>query len=168
MATFRQKKKSLVNVVFESAIVFQMWKPTQFFLVYPGDALQRGKTPPAFSPMIHGEILFQKINCGFFAARNVLSFPPKIPWRAGVNFIPKNQTAVFSSHAKFSARRGCTSFHREPVEILFQKINCGFFASRKVSARRKCPRFHGEPVEIQTSQPHHVHVQWRGCICIYH
>jgi hypothetical protein len=20
-------------------------------------------------------------------------------------------------------------------------------------------------VEIQTSKPHHVHVQWRGCIC---
>ncbi len=46
-----------------------------------------------------------------------------------------------------------------------KRSTAAFSPDAKFSARRKCPRFHGEPVEIQTSQAHHVHVQWRGCIC---
>ncbi len=121
-----------------------MSKPTQFFLVYPEDALQRGKTLPALSRMIPGEILFQQINCGFFAAHKVLGFPPKPSAQDSTEslckFYSKKSNAVFSSHAKFSARRGCPSFHREPVEILFQKINCCFFAWRKVFRQKKVPK----------------------------
>ncbi len=119
------------------------------------------------------EILFQKINCGFFATRKVFSQKrvPKIPWRACGNFDPKSQvrffrhtqsfspeesaqdsmeslwkfcskksTATFSPHPKFSARRKCSRFHGEPAEILFQKINCGFFVARKVFRLKRVPK----------------------------
>ncbi len=44
--------------------------------------------------------------------------------------------------------------------------NCNYIPSVEFFAKTECPRFRGEPIEIQTSQPHRVHVQWRGCICV--
>jgi hypothetical protein len=120
-----------------------MWKPTQFFLAYPEDELQRGKTLPAFSPVIPGENLFQKINCGCFVARKVLSFPPKQSVQDSMEslwkFCSKKSTAAFSPHAKFSAEESAQD-SMEPVEILFQKINCGFFAARKVFRQSRVPK----------------------------
>ncbi len=173
-----------------------MWKPTQFFLVYPEDALQRGKTLPAISPMIPREILFQKISCGFFAARKVLNFQPKHSAQDSMEslckFCSKKSNAVFSLHAKFSARR-VSKIPSRACGILFPKSQLRLFRltqsfppeesaqdsmeslwkfcsktstaifspHAKFSAKTECPRFHGEPVEIQTSQSHHVHVQWQ-------
>jgi len=57
-----------------------------------------------------------------------------------VEICSKKSTAVFSPHAKFSARRECPRFHGEPVEILIQKINCSFFAAPKVFSQKRVPK----------------------------
>jgi hypothetical protein len=77
------------------------------------------------------EIVFQKINCGFFAARGFFrqNRVPKIPWRACGNFVPKNQLRLFRRTQSFPPKQSAQ-----------------------------------DSMESQTSQPHHVHVQWRGCI----
>ncbi len=143
-----------------------MWKPTQFLLVYPEDTLQRGRTLPAISPVIPGENLFQKIKCGFFAARNVFRQKrvPKIPSRACGNFVPKTQLRFFPRTQRFPQKR-VPKIPRSLWKFCSKKSTAAFSPHAKFSAKTECPRFHGEPVEIQTSQPHHVHVQWRGCIC---
>ncbi len=108
---------------------------------------QRGKTLPAFSPMILEEISFQKINCVFFAALKVLSFQPKHSAQDSMESLRKfystKSTATFSAHAKFSARRKCPRFHGEPVELLLQKINSGFFATRKAFRQNRVPKIPG-------------------------
>ncbi len=147
-----------------------------FYNHYLGISLGRVKTLQAFSPVIPGEILFQKINCGCFVTHSkVLSFPPK-------------QSAQDSM---------------ESLWKLFQKLNCGFFFFRRtqsfppeksaqdstwslrkfcskkstvefsshakfsLSPKTECPRFHGELVEIQTSQPHQVHVNGADASAFY-
>jgi hypothetical protein len=72
------------------------------------------------------------------------SFPPEESAQDSMEslwkFCSKKSTAAFSPHAKFSAKRECPRFHEEPVEILIQKVNCGFFATRKVFRQKRVPK----------------------------
>jgi hypothetical protein len=52
------------------------------------------------------EILFQKINCGYFATRKVFHQKRvlKIPWKACGNFVPKNQLRLFRHTQSFQPK----------------------------------------------------------------
>jgi hypothetical protein len=75
--------------------------------------------------------------------RRTQRFPPEESAQDSIQslwqFCSKNSTAVLSPHATFSAEESAQD-STEPVEILFQKINCGFFAARKVFRQNRVPK----------------------------
>jgi len=75
------------------------------------------------------------------------SFPPEESAQDSMeslwNFCSKKSTPVFPPHAKLSAKTECPRFQGEPVEILLQKINSGFFATRKVFRQNRVPKISG-------------------------
>ncbi len=118
-----------------------------FYNHYLGTSLGRVKTLQAFSPVIPGEILFQKINCGCFATHSkVLSFQPKQSAQDSMESLWKlfqklNCGFFFVVERKvFRQKRVPKIPHGASEKILFQKINCGIFVARKVFPQNRVPK----------------------------
>ncbi len=111
------------------------------------------KTYPDFSSVARGRLTKSKNSTGFFS-RDTRG-----------QFVPKNHLRFFRRTQTFPPNQIAQDSRESLWKFYSTKSTPVFSSHANFSAKTECPRFHGEPVEIQTSQPHHVHVQWLGCVC---